>query len=120
MQKRFVLILRITLLLLILPLLAIVFSPPAKINAQCNTAIGSAIRVESGLISAIDLTNFNPLTNVNCIEGEPASIPQFSLQTYDEMRTDYFDQAKSTYNKITITGPATQNTVSDPINLLSL
>ncbi|MDD2822488.1 MAG: hypothetical protein PHQ59_00225 [Candidatus Daviesbacteria bacterium] len=122
MKQRLSLGVRIFGLLLILPLLGIAFSPPLKTNAACVSPTDSPIRVNDGLVSAIDVGNISPLTNVNCVSGGSASIPQFSLPTYDSMMRDYFDQAKSSYNKITVSGPAVQDSTDanpDPINLVS-
>lgn len=122
MRKRFILTFKIILLLLILPLLGIAFAPPAKINAVCDDTtnpVGS-IKVSNGLISANDLGNINPQTGVNCITGQQATIPQFSIPSYEKMKKDYYDQAKSNYVKPPLpTGNQTQNTSSTPINLVS-
>lgn len=99
MKKRLSLTLRIFVLLLILPLLGIAFAPPAKINAICNST--GAIKVENGLISANSGNNFTAIanTNVNCITEDRALIKQSDILSYDEMKTDYYDKAKSTYYK---------------------
>lgn len=122
MNKRLKKIFKIIVLILILPLFAIAFAPPIKTNAACADATGSQIQVSGGLISAINIHNFSASTSVDvsCIIGIPASIPQFSIQDYEAMKKDYFDQAKSTYNKITLPGNQVQSSPSSPLNLLSL
>lgn len=121
MKKRFILTLRIILLLLILPLLGIAFAPPIKTQAQCTGTSASSIKVENGLVSAIQDVNFDPVSNVNCVTGQQATIPQFSLQSYDQMKKDYFDQARTSFNKTPpINGNQTQASASSPINLSSL
>lgn len=113
---------RIFILILIVILIAAFFGPSSKTNAQttvCDTAGSQSIEVQSGLISAQTLTSFKAISNVSCVEAERAIIPQFALQNYTEMKTLYFDQAKSTYNKITLLGDQIQSVDNAPINLLS-
>ncbi|MFA5932525.1 MAG: hypothetical protein WCV81_05270 [Microgenomates group bacterium] len=127
MRKHVFFAFRILVFLLILPLLGVAFAPPVKINAACDTATGSQIQVSGGLISAISVSNFSASSSadVSCVTGAPAAIPQFSIPTYDDpndpnnMIKNYFNQAKSTYNKKTLQGDQTQNSASDPINLIS-
>lgn len=121
MNKHLKLTFRIFVLLLTLPLLALTLAPPAKINAACDTATGPQIKITGGLLSAISLTNFSISDEggVNCISSQPASIPQFSIQSYDQMKKDYYDQAKSTYNKKSISGNKTQNATYDA-NIIDL
>lgn len=113
MRAKFV---RVLVLILILPLVVIIFSPSSKVSAQCNTS-DSGIKVESGLISAPSLSFFEALTTgtgVSCIGSNRAVIPQFAITTYDEMKTLYYDQATCTGCKNPLTGNRTNADINLP------
>lgn len=123
MKRYFFAGIKILVLILVLPLFAVFFSSPSNVSAACSSNPLGSIIVNKGLVTAIDVSNINLSTasgTVYCINEQVASIPQFSIQNYDEMKTNYFDQAKSTFNKITISGDQTQSADDTPINLLSL
>lgn len=120
-MHRVYLIIRIFVLILILPLLALILTPSAKINAQCSGTVGTKIIVDNGLVSTIDLGGILGPGSNPCISGQGvATIPPWSIPTYDSMKILYFDQVKSTYEPITITGNATQNSDSLPINFKTI
>lgn len=87
-------------LILILPLVTIIFSPSSKVSAQCDAPDTQNIEVESGLISAPSLSSFKAIgSDVSCIGSNKAIIPQFAITTYDEMKTLYYDQANTSISK---------------------
>lgn len=110
---------RIIVLILILPLLAIFLSPSSQVSADCPVPGDQPIRVDNGLISAYDPSSFYSGANVFCVTDQRATIPQFAIQTYDEMKTLYFDQAKSSFSKTTLSGNQIQSTTTLSINLSS-
>lgn len=123
MSNRILSAARILILILILPLLTIILTPPSKINAQCSQ--GQQIMVDNGLISSTgeDISQFGqfgPTPNISCITGQPAKIPEWSIQTYDKMVKDYYDQARSSFVKNPLSGNQTQSSPSAVINLYSL
>ncbi|MBI4037219.1 hypothetical protein HY385_02245 [Candidatus Daviesbacteria bacterium] len=92
-------------------------SPPTPVKAQaitCPQATGARIELSGtgGLLTAEDETQAPNrfATTDKCIIGSKAAVPQFSIPTFDEMKSLYFDQSKLT-SKITIPGPATQGTL---------
>lgn len=111
MKRHLSLTLRIIFLLLFLPLLGVAFAPPIRISANCTDNNGGSIKVDSGLVSAISDSNIDALTNVNCITGSQASIQQADIKNYTDMKTLFFDQARSSFVKTTI--PSTGNRVQD-------
>lgn len=122
MKKRLFLTLRILLLILVLPILGFALSPPVKTFAQCS---GSGnISVDNGLISvSSNLSNFAPTSgaNVSCISGNPASISQYSIPSYngtDGTKTLYYDQAKSDIHRTLIPGNASETDLNGSADLL--
>lgn len=89
-------------------------TPPTKILAQnCPRGTVSAIRVEDGFLSLTDQNKVGnyalPTPTFSCITGNTASIPQFSLPTYQEMKSLYYTQSKiSSSYKTEFTGSITE------------
>ncbi len=52
-----------------------------------------------------------------CIIGKPAAIPQFSLNSYDEMKSLYFDQNKQKDQQTTLSGEQIQTNPVQSVNL---
>lgn len=114
---------RIILLMLILPILAVVVVSPSTVRAQC-TGTGK-INVDNGLISTISITNFAPPSptpgaNVNCVTGLPAKMQEIFFQSYDVMKTLYYDQAKISITKTKITGDAIQANINAATQLYQI
>lgn len=109
-------------LILILPIIAIIFSPSSRVAAQvppCAAPGTQTIEVVNGLISAIDVSSFkvNAGANVSCIDSKSALIPQIAISSYNEMKTLYYDQAICTGCKTKLTDNQIQYTENDIINL---
>lgn len=117
MTNRIYKVARIFILILILPLLAICLLPSSQVSADCPTPGDQLIQINNGLISAYDSSSFYSGDNVFCVTEQRATIPQFAIQDYAEMKTLYFDQAKSSFKKTTLNGNQEQTTASAPINL---
>ncbi len=117
---------RILVLILVLPVLTIFLSPLSKVSAECPSVVNQSIKVDNGLISAYDPAFFEAGENVSCVTGERATIQPFSILPYndtdgsDSMIRNYFDQARSTFTRITLEGDQEQSTPSAVINLYSL
>lgn len=120
MRERVSIILRVIALAIILPTLAIYYPPPTEVNAQCSAVDSGTIRVSQGIISARDQTSFSPKLgppNVYCVQGTRAVLPDWALIKYDELKTLYFDQAKTTvptptFTKNKLTGDKTQANIT--------
>lgn len=93
MKKKFALVTLIS-------LVTIIFSPQPVVLAQTCPSIGagtSRIQLENGFLTVRDTqsqasTKFQ--TSDKCIIGAPASVPQFSIPTYPEMKSLYITQNK--------------------------
>lgn len=83
--------------LAVVVLLIIYLFPFAKSFAACPAGTARRIGVENGLLTTTkDFTTATSKfsTSGPCIIDSPATIPQFAVPTYAEMKSIYYDQAK--------------------------
>lgn len=108
---------RLLLLFIITLVLTIFISPQiTRADTLCPSSTGSnpPIKIEEGFLTIKDpdaVTQFG--TSEPCIMGTPASVPQFSIPTYDEMESLYFTQAKLTTQKARI---SSENTLATQLS----
>lgn len=80
--------------------------PKVQATSDCSTASSNTtatLRVSGGLLSSVDPNNLasfllNSLTTTPtpyCLSGAPAAIPSFALQSYQDLKSLYVDQAKT-------------------------
>lgn len=99
------------LLLLILALLvAFVTSIPSfATHTPCHPASPYNIRVQNGLISTSKTTNTSVSSDTSpCVAGPKAAFAPYKIPTYDDLKSLYFDQAKTSSDlvKKPLTGDA--------------
>lgn len=92
---------RLLLLSGLLAALSFYATSPGTTLAQACPAGSGKIQLESGfLTTAKDFTSaqniFSFQTSSPCIVDKPAIIPQFSIPSYADMKSIYYDQSKST------------------------
>lgn len=120
MRARVFIIFRVIALVIVLPALAVYFSPPSKVIAQCSPVDSGEIRVDRGLISANNQAPFSPksaVSSVYCVSGSGAIIPDWALIKYKDLKTLYYDQAKTGLSKTRLTGNQNNISLSTPEGL---
>ncbi len=92
---------------------------------SCSAASASTALASGGLISAPSLgisSRFGGNTSGVCIIDPKAAFAPFKIPSFNDLKSLYFDQAKSTVAKQTINGPATDSSLnfSSPNNLYDI
>ncbi|MDO8498605.1 MAG: hypothetical protein Q7S44_02365 [bacterium] len=93
--------------------------PGSNILAQSCPTGTNAIQIDSGFLSVTNpnsATNFSLDPTFSCIINSEAQIPQFSILSYEELKSLYYDQSKviSSY-KTEFTGSITESLTSFPL-----
>lgn len=81
---------------------------PTPIPQDPNCPSGSRpIQIGNGFLSLVDTSKTTRFSSLRCLIGRPAAVPQFSLPNYDELKSLYYDQSKTTF-KTYLSGNRTQ------------